>query len=92
MPQLRAHLERGRAEGMPFERAWPWALERVRWPHDTATRREWKWLLGLEPDGTIQQARTVARILVAWKAAYERLPEASRERALSDVTPALVMA
>jgi hypothetical protein len=78
MPQLRAHLERARVAGMSFERAWPWALERVRWPHATAERREWKWLLGLEPDGTLMQARASARILMNWKAAYDRMPSRSQ--------------
>lgn len=46
--QLRVHLARARAQGMPFERAWGtgfcdgWAFERVRWPHDTPHRRDWK--------------------------------------------------
>lgn len=88
MPQLRAHLERARVAGMEFATAWPWALQRVRWPHATAQRREWKWLLGLEVDGTIVQARTNARILMSWRRAYERRPEEACETALMSVEPA----
>jgi hypothetical protein len=87
MPQLRAHLERARVAGMPFAKAWPWALQRVRWPHATAQRREWKYLLGLEVDGTVVQARTNARILLAWQSAYERRVEEAREAAFARVEP-----
>jgi len=40
--QMRVHLMRARRRGMSFEKAWDWAFERVRWPHDTMQRIEWK--------------------------------------------------
>ena len=44
--QIRVFLARARAQEMEFDFAWTWAWERVRWPHDTTNRRDWKKVLG----------------------------------------------
>jgi hypothetical protein len=46
--QVRVHLSRARLFGMPFDRAWDWSLERVRWPHDKEHRNDWKWVFEQE--------------------------------------------
>jgi hypothetical protein len=58
--QLREHLTRLRRTGVPFDRAWPVAFERVRWPHDTTKRRLAKEILNDTRE--------------AWRSAYERTP------------------
>lgn len=58
--QMRVHLNRARKFGMTWEAAWLWSLERIRWPHDTAERREWKELLEQES------------MRGAWRCAYGR--------------------
>lgn len=35
-------LELAQRIDLPFDRAWEVAWARVKWPHDTAHRREWK--------------------------------------------------
>jgi hypothetical protein len=40
--QLRQFLTVARRQGFPFEQAWEWALERVRWPHATKHRHAYK--------------------------------------------------
>jgi len=49
--QLSADLERMRLAGVPWPRAWEVAFDRIKWPHDTAHRRQWKAvLLGQQDD------------------------------------------
>jgi hypothetical protein len=43
--QLRADLSQLRAHDVPFDRAWEVAFRRIKWPHDTITRRAWKPIL-----------------------------------------------
>lgn len=43
--QMRIFLARARIQGFAFEVAWAWAWERVKWPHDTTARRDWKRVL-----------------------------------------------
>jgi hypothetical protein len=40
--QLRVALAYLRCEGYLFDDAWPLALKRVVWPHDTTHRRQWR--------------------------------------------------
>jgi hypothetical protein len=42
---MREMLVMSRRYGVGFERAWPSAYARVRWPHDTEHRQSWKALL-----------------------------------------------
>ena len=72
--QVRILLCRARVQGFDFERAWAFALGcepgdepegsegRVRWPHDTQHRQDWK--------SVFQDPETVE----TWEAAYCRLP------------------
>lgn len=53
-------LAASRRAGVSFEHAWRTGLEKVRWPHDTTHRHEWRRLL---PE---QRA--------LWEAAYNREP------------------
>jgi hypothetical protein len=44
--QMRVRLEIAKRAGIPFPVAWERGWRRVRWPHDTAHRRDWKRALG----------------------------------------------
>lgn len=55
-----AHLLSGpKRSGVPFDRAWTYALDWVRWPHDKEHRAEWK--------------EAVAWAKPVWQAAYENV-------------------
>jgi hypothetical protein len=56
---------------MDFEIAWRFAFARVRWPHDTTHRREWKRIIE-DPAG-----RDV------WRRAFELEPPTARDRTLA---------
>jgi hypothetical protein len=56
--QLRRDLERFRAAGRPFDEAWRIAYQRIRWPHHTLPKQEWKAILAGQRH--------------LWHAAYER--------------------
>ena len=43
--QLRQYLAVPKRQGVAFDRAWAFAWQRVKWPHDTGDRRWWKALL-----------------------------------------------
>jgi hypothetical protein len=77
--QFRRLLEYGRERGWAFETAWRWSYERVRWPHDTTHRREWKKILGESPD---DPRRVPSQQRQAWQSAYERLPQSRREQSV----------
>lgn len=53
--QMRVLLTGARARGMDFERAYAWAFERVKWPHDTKHRQDWK--VVLEGEATVAAYR-----------------------------------
>lgn len=81
--QMRVLLARSRARGVTFERAYHLALnERIRWPHDTTHRKEWKATLGYveEDSSPLEQARA-ARQIALWRAAYYREPMDDRRAA-----------
>lgn len=40
--QIRVLLARKKAQGIIWEKVWPWAVKRVRWPHDHDERMTWK--------------------------------------------------
>lgn len=77
--QFRKLLEYGRERGWPFETAWRWSYERVRWPHDTTHRREWKKILGESHD---DQRRTPTQQREAWQSAYERTEPSTKEQSV----------
>jgi hypothetical protein len=77
--QMRKLLAYGRERGWEFEAAWRWAFERVRWPHDTTHRLEWKGVLGRSHDDPkpIPSAQREA-----WRSAYERQTQSTREQSV----------
>lgn len=57
--QVRLLLERKRRQGVTeWRRVWPWAVGRIRWPHDREERHDWK--------------ATIAWAEPAFHAAFER--------------------
>ena len=58
--QVRFALAGMRAEGVPFDRAWPEAISAVKWPYDTANKRQWRTALVMAEN--------------EWRAAYEGQP------------------
>ena len=41
--QIRVLLQRKKSQGISdWTRVWPWAVGRIRWPHDRDERHEWK--------------------------------------------------
>lgn len=82
--QFRRLLECGRERGWAFETAWRWSYERVRWPHDTTHRREWKRVLGDSPTDPRRIPTEQRRV---WQAAYERVEQSPRERAAGLLEP-----
>ena len=62
--QMREMLVQSRRYGVPFEKSWDSAFARVRWPHDTEHRQEWKALL--------EDQRA------AWEIAFEKQGDESR--------------
>lgn len=77
--QFRHLLEYGRERDWPFPVAWRWSYERVRWPHDTTHRKEWKRILGESHD---DDRRTPTEQREAWRSAYERVEQTRRERSV----------
>lgn len=77
--QARVLLGRARHLGFDFERAWLFALGtapsfsdgRVRWPHDTDHRREWKAVFAMRDTRE------------AWRAAYCKEPQRATETPIS---------
>lgn len=69
--QMRKLLEFGRQRDWPFETAWRWSYERVKWPHDTGHRKEWKAILG---ESATDSRPMVERQRQAWRSAYVREP------------------
>lgn len=62
--QMREMLSVSRRHGVPFEKAWRSAFQRVRWPHDTEHRQGWKdqleedrsdWQAAYEGDGEVNR-------------------------------------
>lgn len=70
--QMRLLLEKARDLGKDFDAAYEFAFSRIRWPHDTAHRREWKALLGdYDAAREVNVRRTeVTRQMEIWRAAY----------------------
>lgn len=58
--QMRVMLAASKRAGVPFDRAWASAYERVRWPHDTGHRTEWKAVL-IETQVVWERAYTQTR-------------------------------
>lgn len=76
--QMRVLLGRAREHGMSFDVAWEFSWQRIRWPHDTTHRREWKAIL------------SDASSLEVWRASFDRQPvdRLAQLRALSVVAAA----
>lgn len=66
--QMREFLLLLREQGAEFDEAWRVAFERVKWPHDTVHRREWKAIL--------EQSRET------WERAFDLVPPSRAERKL----------
>ena len=70
--QMRVLLAKARLLGKNFDSAYLFAFSRIRWPHDTGHRREWKALLGdydAAREVNVRRAE-VTRQLEIWRAAY----------------------
>ncbi len=74
--QMRVLLERARERDMNFDEAWDFAFARIRWPHDTTHRREWKDIF-----------RSVKSRRV-WRSCFERQPPLEREKNLAHLAVA----
>jgi hypothetical protein len=72
--QMRILLTHAREEAMGFEQAWAFAFSRIRWPHDTTHRREWKYVLESE------KSRRV------WRSCFNQEPPPARERTLTHLS------
>lgn len=68
--QMRVLLEYARVRDLTFAEAWEFSFVRIRWPHDTTHRREWKAILR-QPS----QRRV-------WESAYNREPQDERAKTL----------
>lgn len=68
---MRRDLARFRAAGRDFETAWSVAYGRVKWPHDTQQRNEWKAILAAGRHH--------------WRSAYERDLPSAREVAAAQL-------
>lgn len=75
--QMRELLRFGRDRDWEFEVAWRWSWERVKWPHDTGHRLQWKDVLGESPADARRQP--VAQRDV-WRRAYERDEPTRKDR------------
>lgn len=69
--QMRLLLDDARSRAMEFEQAWEFAFSRIRWPHDTTHRREWK--------AVLESKKAIA----VWRSAYERAPSTETEKTLA---------
>lgn len=76
--QLRRLLCEAREQGLEFSEAWVLSLRRVKWPHDTAHRIEWKKILG---DG--KDFVTPEDTLVPWRSAYHREAPTRADRTIA---------
>jgi hypothetical protein len=63
-------LIHARDRGFAFDEAWEWAWARIRWPHDTTHRREWKAVL---------ESADTHRV---WGSAYRQQASSPREKVL----------
>lgn len=54
---MRLRLTTAKAAGVPFDRAWALAWERIRWGHNSLARR--------------MEKRAIAAVRPAWQRAYE---------------------
>jgi hypothetical protein len=77
--QFRKLLQYGRQRDWPFETAWRWSFERVKWPHDTTHRKEWKAVLGDRHDDP-RPVPTKQR--EAWRSAYEGAAQSPKEQSV----------
>lgn len=82
--QIRALLEEARAQAMPFDVAWDWMWPKVRWPHDTVHRLEWKAVLGDREaaERVGMSSWQINRQRDAWERSYTREPVTDREAPL----------
>ena len=87
---MRVFLLKARAMDKPFEEAHEFAFERIRWPHDTQHRREWKALLGdYESAREVNVRREeVTQQIELWRAAYEGMRVDERYSAVRFILPA----
>lgn len=67
---MRVLLLYARDRELLFTEAWEFAFSRIRWPHDTGHRREWKAIL--RDKSQVRQ----------WEAAYNREPQDDRQKTL----------
>lgn len=87
---MRVLLAKARALNKDFDAAHEFALARIRWPHDTTHRREWKALLG--DYGAAREVgvrrEEVTRQIEIWRAAYNGQRVEGRFQAVRHIFPA----
>lgn len=71
--QVGAELARFRAAGLDFEAAWEVTFDRIKWPHNTAHRMQWK--------AIIEAGRH------QWEAAYLYVPPIAPIEAVGSLAP-----
>ena len=87
--QMRILLGKARALDKDFESAHSFAFSRIRWPHDTTHRREWKALLG-DYDAAREvnvRREEVTRQLEIWRSAYYKMRVETRYEAVRHILP-----
>src|SRR5579862_1171577 len=75
--QLRALLAACKIRGWNFDTAWKWSWERIKWPHDTTTRRGYKRFMGENPTDPRREAVLHRE---CWRRAYDGQDPLPRER------------
>lgn len=87
--QMRILLGKARALNKDFDAAHEFAFSRIRWPHDTTHRREWKALLG-DYDAAREvnvRREEVTRQIEIWRSAYYQMRVESRFEAVRHFLP-----
>ena len=87
--QMRELLVNARALQKNFDDAYEFAFSRIRWPHDTTHRREWKALLGDYDSAREVNVRReeVTRQMEIWRAAYYDLRVENRFESVRHILP-----
>lgn len=87
--QMRILLDKARALNKEFDEAHKFAFSRIRWPHDTTHRREWKALLG-DYEAALEvnvRREEVTRQIEIWRAAYYQSRVESRFESVRHILP-----
>jgi ABC-type oligopeptide transport system substrate-binding subunit len=85
--QMRVLLDKARSLNKEFDAAYEFAFSRIRWPHDTTHRREWKALLGdYESAREVNVRREeVSQQIEIWRSAYYNQRVESRYQSIRHI-------